>query len=66
MYCWVIGIHLAMELPCSAQLTVPLVSLAAVFRMSRNAPQKKEGGALRDILKTAVRETTVQQADAAL
>ena len=46
MYCWVIGIHLAMELPCSAQLTVPLVSLAAVFRMSRNAPPKEGGGSV--------------------
>ena len=40
---------------------VGLVSLAAVFWMSRNAPppQKKIGEALRDIQKTAVRETRV-------
>ena len=42
---------------------VGLVSLAAVFWMSRNAPhpppKKKIGEALRDIQKTAVRETRV-------
>ena len=40
---------------------VGLVSLAAVFGMSRNAPPpfKKIGEALRDIQKTAVRETRV-------
>ena len=36
-----------------------LVSLAAIFWMSRNAPPRRSsfGGALRDIQKTAVRET---------
>ena len=38
-----------------------LVSLAAVFWTSRNAPPKEKiGGALRDIQKTAVRETTLR------
>ena len=38
--------------------TPPLVFLAAVFWMSRNAPPLSFGGALRDILKTTARETT--------
>ena len=38
-----------------------LVSLAAVFWASRNAPPKEKiGGALRDIQKTAARETTLR------
>ena len=41
--------------------TYYLVSLAAVFWMSRNAPQK-ERGALRDIQKTAAREATYYHA----
>ena len=40
-------------------LCVKVVSLAAVFWMSRNAPPK-EGGALRDTQKTAARETSVK------
>ena len=37
---------------------IPLVSFVAVFWMSRNAPLRSFGGALRDIQKTAARETT--------
>ena len=39
-----------------------LVSFAAVFWMSRNAPPK-EGGALRDIQKTAAKETSLHYAN---
>ena len=38
--------------------TPPLVSLAAIFWMSGNAPPLSFGGALRDIQKSAARETT--------
>ena len=41
-------------------ITKELISFAAVFGMSRNTPPKGEGGALRDIQKTAAKETTKQ------
>ena len=42
----------------SLDLVEWVVSLAAVFWMSRNAPPKERGGALRDIQKTATKETS--------